>query len=104
VFDWKSNWLGDRPRDYAEPALREVMFEHHYVLQYHLYLTALHRHLRARLRDYDPERHLGGACYVFLRGVGRERGGFFAHRPPAPSIAALDRWIGTSRDAVEVTR
>ena len=45
------------------------MVHHHYPLQAHLYLVALHRFLRWRLHDYAPERHLGGYVYVFLRGL-----------------------------------
>ena len=45
------------------------MASNHYPLQAHLYLVALHRYLRWRLPGYEPERHLGGYAYVFLRGV-----------------------------------
>ena len=79
VADWKSNWLGERgadgvgdlcgPRHYDEGAMQEQMLHHHYPLQAHLYLVALHRHLRWRLPGYRPERHLGGYVYVFLRGM-----------------------------------
>jgi len=53
VFDWKSNWLGDRAEDYSAPALQACVEEQDYVLQYCLYLLAVHRHLDARLDDYD---------------------------------------------------
>lgn len=79
VVDWKSNWIGERdgqgqpracaPRHYHPTALRRAMAEHHYPLQAHLYLVALHRYLGWRLRGYRPERDLGGYGYVFLRGV-----------------------------------
>jgi exodeoxyribonuclease V beta subunit len=49
--------------------MQEQMIHHHYPLQAHLYLVALHRHLRWRLPDYNPERHLGGYVYAFLRGM-----------------------------------
>ena len=47
----------------------EQMMHHHYPLQAHLYLVALHRHLAARLPDYSLDRHLGGYVYCFLRGM-----------------------------------
>ena len=47
----------------------KIMFEHHYPLQSHLYLLALHRLLKWRLPNYAPEKHLGGYVYVFLRGI-----------------------------------
>jgi exodeoxyribonuclease V beta subunit len=41
----------------------------HYVLQAAFYLVALNRYLRWRLPAYDPSVHLGGAIYLFLRGM-----------------------------------
>ena len=45
------------------------MLIHHYPLQAHLYLVALHRFLSWRLEDYSIENHLGGYIYIFLRGI-----------------------------------
>ncbi len=45
------------------------MAHHGYPLQATLYLVALHRYLRWRLRGYDPDVHLDGAAYLFLRGM-----------------------------------
>lgn len=69
VLDWKSNHLGWQPTDYGPGPMQRAMFEHGYNLQARLYLLALHRFLAFRLPDYDPARHLGGACYLFVRGV-----------------------------------
>ncbi len=95
VLDWKSNHLGNTRADYGPAALTAAMHHHDYVLQYHLYVLALHRHLAVRLPDYRPERHLGGACYVFLRGAepGTDSGMFVDTVPPA-LLAAMDRWAG----------
>ena len=41
----------------------------HYRLQALLYTAALHRYLRWRLPGYDPERHLAGVLYLFVRGM-----------------------------------
>ena len=113
VLDWKSNWIGERrtgaepgrcgPHHYSQEAMEEQMLHHHYPLQAHLYLVALHRHLRWRLPDYDPEQHLGGYVYCFLRGMP----GSVASSPedavgpgrivepvPLNRIAALDRALG----------
>ena len=104
VADWKSNWIGERddegqplhcgPRHYTETAMEEQMLLHHYPLQAHLYLVALHRFLQWRLVDYSPDRHLGGYAYIFLRGV-RERGGTGLLVEPAPlqRLACLDRLL-----------
>ena len=111
VADWKSNWIGERalageecrcgPRHYHDAAMQAQMLEHHYPLQAHLYLVALHRHLRWRLPGYAPERHLGGYVYVFLRGMpgaeGFEQGaqgpGRIVEPAPLQRVLALDRML-----------
>jgi exodeoxyribonuclease V beta subunit len=45
------------------------MIEAHYPLQALLYQVALHRFLRWRQPRYDPQVHLGGVLYLFLRGM-----------------------------------
>jgi exodeoxyribonuclease V beta subunit len=102
VIDYKTNWLG--PRDapltaglHAPPLLAEEMQRAHYVLQALLYLVALHRYLRWRLAGYDPERHLAGAGYLFLRGMagtatptfGGVPAGVFAWRPSGALVTEL---------------
>ena len=41
----------------------------HYPLQALLYAVAVHRLLRWRQPGYDPDRHLGGVLYLFVRGM-----------------------------------
>ncbi|WP_082987904.1 exodeoxyribonuclease V subunit beta [Bordetella bronchialis] len=91
VLDYKSNRLGDDDSAYTQAAMRQAMLGHRYELQYALYLFALHRLLRSRLPDYDYDRHVGGAAYVFLRGTRAPQGGVFVDRPPAAMVQALDR-------------
>jgi len=70
VLDHKSNALGRQDHDYTATAMEAAMLEHRYDVQAALYLLALHRLLRARLGPaYRPAHHLGGAVYLFLRGV-----------------------------------
>ncbi|WP_413684170.1 UvrD-helicase domain-containing protein [Prochlorococcus sp. MIT 1011] len=79
VLDWKSNWIGSLlskehssscgPSNYSISRMDEEMYHHHYPLQAHIYLLALHRFLNWRLPDYSPQKHLGGYIYVFLRGL-----------------------------------
>ena len=96
VLDYKSNWLGERAQDYEPESLGRAMSEHRYQLQYLIYLLALHRYLKTRLQDYDYDRHIGGAFYLFLRGMdpatGMRRGVFF-DRPSLECIEALDRFM-----------
>lgn len=70
VLDYKSNALGPGDAAYTRPAMEVGMAEHRYEIQGSIYLLALHRLLRARLGDaYEPEYQLGGAVFMFLRGI-----------------------------------
>jgi exodeoxyribonuclease V beta subunit len=67
------------------------MLDHHYVLQYHLYVLALHRHLTTRVPGYSYERDFGGVWYAFVRGIDGASGtGWWHDRPPSALIEALD--------------
>ncbi|KAB7627775.1 exodeoxyribonuclease V subunit beta [Alkalilimnicola sp. S0819] len=90
LADYKSNWLGADESAYTVEAMREAVLEKRYDLQYVLYTLALHRLLRARLPDYDYQRHMGGAAYLFLRGGSAASGGLHWERPPAELIEELD--------------
>ena len=90
VADYKSNWLGADDAAYTPAAMRAEILHARYELQYVLYLLALHRLLKARLPAYDPDRHLGGAVYVFLRGVCAPSQGLHVERPPRRLIETLD--------------
>ena len=110
VVDYKTNWLGipGEPLtawDYRPAALAADMQRAHYGLQALLYTVALHRYLRWRLPGYDPERHLGGVAYLFLRGmsgpatptVDGARCGVFAWRPPGALVEALSDVLDRGR-------
>lgn len=90
VIDYKSNWLGPDAAAYTPEAMRAAVLEARYELQYVLYVFALHRQLRARLPGYDYERHVGGAAYLFLRGIEAASRGMHLERPPRELIESLD--------------
>ena len=69
ILDYKSNWLGPSGADYHADTMAGVMANESYYLQVLIYTVALHRFLRLRLTDYDYARHVGGAYYLFLRGI-----------------------------------
>ncbi len=74
VVDYKTNRLHDAgtapgPDAYGASSMVEAMIDHDYPLQALLYAVALHRFLRWRLPDYRPDVHLGGAAYLFVRGM-----------------------------------
>jgi exodeoxyribonuclease V beta subunit len=66
------------------------MLEHRYDVQAALYLLALHRLLKARLPDYDFDVHVGGALYLFLRGIDQPGCALLHMSPPRELIEALD--------------
>ncbi|OQY49521.1 MAG: exodeoxyribonuclease V subunit beta [Desulfobacteraceae bacterium 4572_87] len=91
VLDYKSNHLGDNTRAYGSTALAGAMLSHRYDLQYILYTLALHRLLKARLPHYQYQRDMGGAVYLFLRGVDRNHHGVYGDKPSPTLIEQLDR-------------
>jgi exodeoxyribonuclease V beta subunit len=97
VCDYKSNHLGDTLNMYTPQALTDAMSHGHYYLQYHLYILAVHRHLQRTLPGYDYEEHMGGAVYLFLRGMGDIRDGVqpgvFFEKPPLSRIEALSNLL-----------
>ncbi|MFA5181510.1 MAG: UvrD-helicase domain-containing protein [Syntrophales bacterium] len=97
LVDWKSNLLGTDIGNYSPDALKRVMEEDYYFLQYHLYVLALDQYLKSRLgAAYDYERHFGGVFYLFLRGVDPARGGdygIYRERPAREAIAALSQGL-----------
>ena len=90
VLDYKSNHLGDNTRAYGSTALAGAMLSHRYDLQYILYTLALHRLLKARLPHYQYQRDMGGAVYLFLRGVDRNHNGVYGDKPPQALMEQLD--------------
>jgi exodeoxyribonuclease V beta subunit len=96
VVDYKTNKLFNGPVDAAQfdqAAMASEMIKAHYPLQALLYSVALHRYLRWRQPDYDPQDHLGGVRYLFLRGmVGASTPpgcGVFSWDPPALLVVGL---------------
>jgi exodeoxyribonuclease V beta subunit len=88
ILDYKSNWLGPDASYYGGERLVQALAGEHYYLQYLIYLVALRRFLRQRFSDFSDDQ-LGGAFYLFLRGM-PEAGVYFA-RPSDALLDALDQ-------------
>ncbi|HKH54154.1 MAG TPA: UvrD-helicase domain-containing protein [Propionibacteriaceae bacterium] len=103
LVDYKTNWLGSQEggrllvTDYAPHRMARAMMEAHYPLQALLYSVALHRLLRWRQPGYQPDVHLGGVLYLFVRGMAGPQApqnegvpyGVFSWRPPAALVTQL---------------
>lgn len=103
VVDYKTNFLGPAVADYSRDRMADAMLHSHYPLQALLYGAVLHRYLRWRLPGYDPDTHLGGVLYLFVRGMagpdtpsaGGSPGavgspaGVFSWQPPSALLVAL---------------
>ncbi|CAM8621008.1 RecB ATP-dependent exoDNAse (exonuclease V) beta subunit (contains helicase and exonuclease domains) [Acidimicrobiia bacterium] len=111
IADYKTNWL--KTGDYGQSSLAEAMNHSAYGLQATLYLVAMHRYLRFRLPEYNPDTHLLGAAYLFVRGMvpentistsasGATVDGVFWWRPPTAALDALDRLF--AHGSAEVTQ
>ena len=97
VLDYKSNHLGPDDAAYTAGALDDAMALHRYEVQAALYMLALHRLLRKRLgAAYSPAEHLGGAVYLFLRGVDGPAAGCCTLPAPLALLDGLDAMLGTS--------
>ena len=105
VTDYKTNQLHDPKAENVNPLisyhpenLLKPMIREGFILQILVYTVALHRYLKWRQPEYDPEKHLGGSAYFFIRGmIGFETNesparpyGVFFWRPPTKLILALD--------------
>jgi len=101
VVDYKSNWLGPDAAAYRPEVMHAAMLAARYDLQYVLYVLALHRQLAARLPDYDYDRHMGGAVYMFLRGWEAPGQGLYADRPARGLIEQLDALFGGRDTSVD---
>ena len=95
VLDYKTNRLPG----YGPESLRHAVRVRDYDLQYLIYLVALRRWLRLRHGDrYDDATMLGGAVYLFLRGIDphddsdgeTSRRGVHVDRVAPTLLAALD--------------
>ena len=112
IADYKTNWLGAADEEltlghYTPAALAAEMSRAHYGLQALLYTVALHRYLRWRQPGYDPDAHLAGVLYLFLRGMAGAATpvidgtpcGVFAWRPPGALVTALSDVLDQGRPA-----
>ncbi len=110
IVDYKTNWLGPREEpltahSYRPGALDAAMTHSDYPLQALLYAVVLHRFLRWRQPGYDPEQHVGGVVYLYLRGmcgpqtplIDGEPCGVFAWRPPVALLEELSDLLDGSR-------
>ncbi|MGZ3181614.1 MAG: exodeoxyribonuclease V subunit beta [Telluria sp.] len=92
VLDYKSNALGPGDGAYSRAAMADAMADHRYDIQGALYMLALHRLLRSRLgAAYEPARQLGGAVFLFLRGIAHPHTrGCFLLEPDLDLLGRLD--------------
>jgi exodeoxyribonuclease V beta subunit len=96
VLDYKSNSLGANDAAYGTGAMAAGMAAHRYDIQGAIYQLALHRLLRSRLGDaYEPERQLGGAIFLFLRGIANvNTRGCYLLEPDLTLLDGLDALLG----------
>lgn len=95
IADYKSNFLGPDQQQYSAEAIQENMSQSSYWLQAALYLVALHRYLSANMQGYSIQQHLGGATYLYLRGMnGQTQQGAYHWQPDTEFIEKLDQILG----------
>ncbi|WP_159138687.1 MULTISPECIES: UvrD-helicase domain-containing protein [unclassified Acinetobacter] len=95
IADYKSNFLGPDQQHYSAEAIQQNMSQSSYWLQAALYLVALHRYLSANMQTYSITQHLGGATYLYLRGMnGQAQQGAYHWQPDSEFIEKLDQILG----------
>ncbi|HAW7016541.1 TPA: AAA family ATPase [Acinetobacter baumannii] len=95
IADYKSNYLGENLADYSVESIAQSMSLASYWLQAGLYLVALHRYLKIKMQNYDIEQHLGGANYLYLRGMnGEAEQGYYYWQPSTEFVLRLDAILG----------
>ena len=96
VLDYKSNALGANDDAYSRAAMAAGMAAHRYDVQGAIYMLALHRLLRSRLGEhYDPARQLGGALFLFLRGIAHQSTrGCYLLEPDLALLDGIDQLLG----------
>ncbi|MDC5321153.1 UvrD-helicase domain-containing protein [Acinetobacter baumannii] len=95
IADYKSNYLGENLADYSVESIAQSMSLASYWLQAGLYLVALHRYLKVKMQNYDIEQHLGGATYLYLRGMNGEADqGYYYWQPSTEFVLRLDSILG----------
>ncbi len=105
VADYKTDRLHNSTNAQENPLigyhpdnLVTSMVKNRYILQALVYSVALHRYLRWRQPGYDPNIHLGGAAYLYIRGMtGHSTDeptprpyGVYHWRPTTALVLALD--------------
>ena len=105
VADYKTNRLHNTTNTQQNPLIAyhpdnlvTSMVKEGFILQALVYSVALHRYLRWRQPGYDPNIHLGGAAYLYIRGMtGHSTDeptprpyGVYHWRPATALVLALD--------------
>ena len=105
VADYKTNRLHTPAKEQQNPLtpyhpdnLVASMVKDGYIMQALVYSVALHRYLQWRQPGYDPNIHLGGAAYLYIRGMtGHSTDeptprpyGVYHWRPATALVLALD--------------
>lgn len=105
VADYKSNYLGPDDSAYSQSAMRDKILASRYDIQYVLYTLALHKLLKARLKQqYCYDSHIGGVLYLFIRGQYAASAGVFTDKPPRSLIEALDSYLSSGLSSRQLAK
>jgi exodeoxyribonuclease V beta subunit len=88
--DYKTNHLGPNDRAYSDERIELAMERAFYPIQAAIYALALHRWLKSRLTNYDPNKHLGDVIYLFCRGINGPNRGIWKRPMEAHGVLALE--------------
>ncbi len=94
IVDYKSNYLGDKPRNYSPDLLKNEILKSNYDIQYYLYTVALVKYLKQRVPGFNYRRSFGGVFYLFVRGIEeKESNGIYFDLPDEGLIGELENHL-----------
>ncbi|WP_343183946.1 exodeoxyribonuclease V subunit beta [Buchnera aphidicola (Ceratovacuna keduensis)] len=66
-IDFKSNYLGNKKKNYSKKKIKKYILKNKYDIQYKMYLLGINTYLKKNIKKYKFKKHFGGIFYLFLR-------------------------------------
>ncbi|WP_343152545.1 exodeoxyribonuclease V subunit beta [Buchnera aphidicola] len=99
ILEYKSNWLGYDNSFYSKKNIKSEIIKHRYDIQSLLYIIALNRYLKNKIKKYNFNQNFGGFYFLFIRGMyleknkTNENNGIYHFLPKENCINKLDNFF-----------
>ena len=78
IIDWKTNYLGNTEKCYAQDKLHKNIVQEKYFLQAFIYNIALFQYLSYKYGEVKAKEKYGATFYVYLRGIESDSFGIYS--------------------------